>query len=309
MKKIFLIQLLALFIMAGVVNAQTEDLPNAGLTPENPIYFFDKLGEALQEFFTFNPEAKAHLQIAFAAERIAEIKIVLETKGVEAKGLAVAETRLQEHLGDAADIVTKQKNKGEDVSMLAKELNDEFEKKKNALKQSFKEQERVIEAKEKELEKELKEARRTNDATRIETIIQELVQLETEEELLDIKEDELEDKLEEEEEKLEDEMDAREEAEEEIEEALEERQEVVDEATEEGVILPLGAFAQFDSLISQAQSAFNAENYQEAEQLAEQADDLLEDIEEIIEKLEEEMEDEENDEEEEEDNNKKNEED
>ena len=56
-------------------------LPNAGLTPESAFYFVDKIGEALREFFTFNPDAKAHLQIDFAAERIAEIKIILETKG------------------------------------------------------------------------------------------------------------------------------------------------------------------------------------------------------------------------------------
>ena len=66
-------------------------LPNAGLTPESSFYFLDRWGEALQRFFTFNPESKARLEITFAAERIAEIKVILETKGVETKGLGIAE--------------------------------------------------------------------------------------------------------------------------------------------------------------------------------------------------------------------------
>ena len=107
------------FAQAGL---PAEGLPNAGLTPESPFYFFDKLGETLREFFTFNPEGKARLQITFAAERVAEIKVILETRGVEAMGLAVAQARLKEHLGDVAKIVIKQKGKGKDVSKLAKEL-------------------------------------------------------------------------------------------------------------------------------------------------------------------------------------------
>ena len=65
-------------------------LPSAGLTPESSFYFLDRLGENLRQFFTFNPEVKAKLQIEFAGERIAEIKIMVEEKGVNAKGLAIS---------------------------------------------------------------------------------------------------------------------------------------------------------------------------------------------------------------------------
>ncbi|MEK9183862.1 MAG: DUF5667 domain-containing protein, partial [Patescibacteria group bacterium] len=65
---------ISLLLVPFLVFAQNgTTLPNAGLTPESPFYFLDKLGEALREFFTFNPEGKARLQIAFAAERVAEI--------------------------------------------------------------------------------------------------------------------------------------------------------------------------------------------------------------------------------------------
>lgn len=286
--KAIILSLLFVPFLAFAQNEQT--LPSAGLTPENPFYFVDKLGEALQEFFTFSQEGKAHLQIAFAAERIAEIKIVLETKGVEAEGLAVAEARLQKHLGDAAEIVVKEKGKGKDVSKLAKELDDNYNETKSALKASFDEQEEMLETQEDELKRALREAYQAGDTPQAEVIAEELGQVKAQLELLELKEEELEDELEAEEEKLEEEMEDGDEAEGEIKEALEEKQEVIDEAAKDGVTLPVSAFFQFNNLISQAQNAFDAGDYKEAENLAEQADEVLEDIEETVEKLEEELE-------------------
>ena len=294
--------IISLLVVPFLVFAQNGALPSAGLTPESPFYFFDKLGEALREFFAFSPEGRAKLQIAFAAERVAEIKVVLETKGVDAKGLEVAEARLREHLGEAAEIVIKQKNKGKDVSQLAKELNDNFEEPKSALADSFKTQKKVLEAKEDELEDQMKAAHKAGDTAKAEAIAQELGQVKAQLELLELKEDELEDDLDEEEERLEDEMDAREEAEEAIREAKEEKAEMIEEAAEEGVTLPANALAAFNQLLAQAESAYQADNYQEAERLAEQAEGAIENVEDVIEELEEqkeELEDEEDDKEEE----------
>ena len=109
MKKTFIsnaFAFVALFAFAsGTAFAQSPQvaLPSAGLTPESNFYFLDKFGEAFREFFTFNPDGKAHLRITFAAERIAEIKVILETKGVEAQGLEVAQSRLQAHLANASN--------------------------------------------------------------------------------------------------------------------------------------------------------------------------------------------------------------
>src|SRR3989344_6071549 len=111
----------------------------AGLTPESPFYFLDTIGETFQEFFTFNSESKARLQITFAAERVAEIKVILETKGVEAKGLAIAKARLKKHLDSAAEIVAKQKDKGKDMSNLLKET-DDIDKEVKKLKKEKEEQ-------------------------------------------------------------------------------------------------------------------------------------------------------------------------
>ncbi|MCP6718478.1 MAG: DUF5667 domain-containing protein [Patescibacteria group bacterium] len=293
MKRIsILITLVFLFSLgAGAFAQDTEfTLPKAGITPESPFYFLDRLGEFLQEFFTFNPEGKAHLQITFAAERIAEIKIVLETKGVEARGLDVAQSRLQAHLAKAATIVTDQKAKGKDVSSLARELDDKFEAPKSALAQIFKEQERILEAKEDELKAQLKAAHRAGDVVLEETIAVELGQVLAQLELLELREEDIERELEAEEERIEEEIEAQHKAEKAIREAEEEKQEVLDEAVEEGVELPADAFAEFDNLLSQARGAFEAGNFLGARRLAKQAEESLEDVEEAVERLEEEKE-------------------
>jgi hypothetical protein len=251
-------------------------LPKAGLTPENPFYFLDRLGEALREFFTFNPEGKARLQVTFAAERVAEIKVILEAKGVEAKGLKIAQSRLQAHLAHAAAIVAEQKEKGKDVSTLAKELVDGLEAPISALADSFKEQKRPFKAKEDDLKAQLKAGYLSGDAARIEALAQELGQVKAQLGLLELKEEELEDQLEAEEEKLEQELQIQHKAEKAIREAEKEKEELIDQAAEEGVQLPANAFAEFDDLLSSAKSALAAGDFLEAKRLAKQAEKNLE---------------------------------
>ncbi len=273
-----LVALLALGNGAVFAHDQQIALPSAGLTPESPFYFLDRLGEALRTFFTFNPESKARLQITFAAERVAEIKIILETKGVEAKGLEVAQSRLQEHLANAATIVTDQKAKGKDVSQLAKELDDEFDGPKSALKETFKAEKRALETQEKELKREILEARQAGDAAQVESLVQQLGQVKAQKDLLELKEEEQEETLEKEQERLKGEMEAKEEAEKAIREAEKEKQEVLEEAAEEDVAVPTEAFAKFDRLLLQAKELFERGNYQGAKQLAKQAEKSIETV-------------------------------
>ena len=296
--------LISLLFVPVFVFAQNQAvLPNAGLTPESPFYFIDKLGETLREFFTFNPEGKARLQITFAAERVAEIKVLLETKGVDAKGLEVAKARLQAHLGDAAEIVIKQKNKGKDISKLAKELDDEFEKPKSALADSFRAEKRALKAKEDELKTQLKTAHRAGDTAKAEAIAQELGQVKAQLELLELKEEDMDDILEAEEEKLEEEMEARAEAEKKIQKAENKKRKMLEKAAEKGVELSANAFTEFDSLLAQAKSALPANDFIEAKNFAKQAEKSLEKIEKTIENLDEAQEEEEKLEEEQEKSN------
>jgi len=75
------------------------------------------------------------------------------------------------------------------------------------------------------------------------------------------------------------------EAREAIRETEEELAKIQAKAEEAGVTLPTDAFAGFNSLLSEAKSAFEAENYEEAKSLAEQAEETLEDVEKLIEEL------------------------
>lgn len=291
MKKTFIsaaVAITAFFVFtSNAVFAQNQTVStDAGITPESPFYFLDKFGEAMRSFFTFNPEGKAHLQITFAAERVAEIKIILETKGVEAKGLEVAQSRLQAHLANATTIVTDLKADGQNVSQLAKELDDDFEDPKSALEQAFKEQERALEAQEEELKRKILEARRADDTAQVESLVQQLEQVKAQKELLELKEEEAEEALEREEERLEEEMELKEEAEEAVREAEKEKQEVLDEASEEDLTVPAEVFGNFDDLLAQAKSALAAGNYQEAQRLTEQAEKSLDAVEEAIKALE-----------------------
>ena len=73
-------------------------------------------------------------------------------------------------------------------------------------------------------------------------------------------------------------------------EAAEELAKIQAKAEEKGVTLSADALATFNRLLSEAKSAFTAENYEEAESFAEQAEEALADVEEEIERSEKERE-------------------
>ncbi|MBI2591636.1 MAG: hypothetical protein HYW34_03095 [Candidatus Brennerbacteria bacterium] len=291
MIKIIILGLFSIFLVAGAAftyaqEAQKAALPNPGLVPGNPFYFLDRIGETVREFFTFNPEGKARLQINFAAERIAEIKIILETKGVSAPGLDVAQSRLTAHFAKAASIVESEKSKGKDVRELAKSLNVDFDSNRDVLKQSFKEKREAIKLEIKDLKEEIKLARKIGDSQQLEALLSELDGLKAQKELLGRKEHDQEHALEEEEERLEKEIEEKLKAEEAIKEAGEEKEEIINEVKEDGLMtLPLEAFAAFEEHFSEAQAAFNAGNFESAEHHAKEAKESLEKIKEAIEEL------------------------
>ena len=94
------------------LSAHSANLPEPGLTPESRLYFFEQIAESIQEFFTFDAEAKALLHASLAKERIAEIDNMLDEVGVEAKGLSIAEDRLERHLARATEFVSRKADKG-----------------------------------------------------------------------------------------------------------------------------------------------------------------------------------------------------
>jgi hypothetical protein len=66
--------LLTTFFVGGTVAAQDDELPNPGITPDSPFYFFDKFTKSVGMFFTFGDEAKAKKALRYAEERLSEIQ-------------------------------------------------------------------------------------------------------------------------------------------------------------------------------------------------------------------------------------------
>jgi hypothetical protein len=64
--------LITSLFVGGAVYAQNDELPNPGITPDNPFYFMDKFGKNFMMFFTFGAEAKAKRALRYAEERLAE---------------------------------------------------------------------------------------------------------------------------------------------------------------------------------------------------------------------------------------------
>lgn len=275
-----------LFVPLLVFAQNQAVLPNAGITPESPFYFLDKFGEALRTIFTLNPESKAHLQITFAAERISEIKVILETKGIEAKGLEVAQSRLRAHLANTETLIADEKARGKDVSRLAKELDDEFEVPKTALEQTFKDLERALETKEKELKAKIRVARQDGDTAQVDVLVKEFMLVKTREELLDLKKDDQEKALEKENERIEKEIEAKAKAEKAIQKAEKKKAEMLAEASREGMEIPTEAFANFDNHLVQAKDALVKSDFEGARHHAKEAKESLEDVDKALEHLE-----------------------
>lgn len=225
-----------LVFMGGTAFAQNQQiqLPSAGFTPESPFYLLDRLGENLQEFFAFNPEAKAKLQIEFAGERIAEIKVMVERNGINAKGLTMAESLLQANVAHAAEIVNKEKVAGKDVAALAKTLNDEFDARDRLLEQTFKDAKAQLKAQRKEIQTNLlAEARRTGDTAQIAILEKQLNDINQDIDALGQEKDRLKDSLQNEQKNIEKEMSKDDQKREELEQ--EEEKEAV-EAEEAGEV-------------------------------------------------------------------------
>lgn len=288
MKKSAMRSTIAVFVLVPLFAfAHNTPLPSAGLTPESAFYFLDTFSETLREFFTFNPEGKTRLQLLFSAERIAEIKAVLETKGVEAQGLDRARNRLQAHLANAASLLENEKADGKDISALANELDHALDEQKDALRQAFKEQKNVLKIKEESLKQKIREARQTGDTAQVDALLAERAAIKAEKKKVEMKEEEHEETLEAEQEKIERELEDKTEAEKGIREAEEKKQEMLDKAAEKEITIPAEAFEKFGRLLAQAKELFNRGTYQGAEQLAEQAEKSLDKVEDAVEGLEE----------------------
>jgi len=93
------------FCFPGATYAQgEEELPDPGITPDSPFYFFDTLGKKIGLVFTFGHEAKAQKALEYAEERLAEanamalknkLKEMTQAAGEYDQFMAMVNERLQ----------------------------------------------------------------------------------------------------------------------------------------------------------------------------------------------------------------------
>jgi len=277
--KIIAVSMLVLPIMAFAQNATTT-LPDPGLTPDSPFYFLNRVGEALQEFFTFNPEAKARLELQFAAERISEIKAMLSAKGVTVPGIEVAKARLAENLAKASDAVIKVKTSGKDVTELAKEVSDRITSQKLALRGVFNEEGNKLSELEKSVKEKIKEADGSGDVEKAKEFVKELDVVSKEKETLKKHEDDSLGDLDEEDDRADSVLELKDQAQSAIDDAKKERAELLIEIPE----LTAADLALADKAIASAEDLFVKENFQASKELAHQAEKALERAKETAEK-------------------------
>jgi len=275
MKKALFLLIVPLLIIGGSVKAQSV-LPTPGLTPASPFYFMDRFGEWLREIITFNPESKIKLQMELAAERVAEVKVLLEIRGVEAKGLEVAQARLQKHIAKITDIIESEKQIGKDVSDLASGVVDNFRIHKKEIKDAFKNAKDDYLIKKKQLQEELRIAIQSKDSAAEENIRQALDEIEEAKEEAEIQKNDALTALEAEKENLLDDLAEDDLAKEKELEDVEEEDEIMEKAAEQQIKIEEKRFEQEIERLKKGDIKLDKENDEINRELKAQEAELIE---------------------------------
>lgn len=112
-----------LLLMAAVAPAslaQSNELPDPGITPDSPFAFLDRWGEALGLFFARGAEARAAKQLRYAEERLAEAEVMAEEGKSEEAEEAV--DRYGSLISAAAANLATAAREGEDTSAALADL-------------------------------------------------------------------------------------------------------------------------------------------------------------------------------------------
>lgn len=161
--------ILGLVILSGggIAYASQDALPGETLYPVKT------LTEDVRSALTTDPVSKARLEISFAERRIAELQKLLEEKGVEPRGLEIAEARLQKNLARAADMVKISARSGKNGEFAA-EIIDKLNRQRSSVRDMFAKSNKGFRAKQKELHSKLLEALSAEDVELRETLQAEL---------------------------------------------------------------------------------------------------------------------------------------
>src|SRR3989338_8441280 len=134
-----------------VVTISDLGITNPGILPTSPFYFFKEMGRGMQGFFTFNPVAKAELQLKIANEKAAELKQVTETQPKNTEAIQKALENYQKSQGNLRARFEKltETSQNPNVDKLLDNLTDKVvkhEKLFDEISFKFKENEGIIKA-------------------------------------------------------------------------------------------------------------------------------------------------------------------
>lgn len=109
---------------------QTAEGPGL-ILPDSPLFFLDKIKQNFRLLAAFTPEAKARVYNLIAGERFAESRIMLvKNNQTEAENSL---KRMEEEFDKASVHLEKAKLEGKDVSIVAREINNNIKEKYNVL--------------------------------------------------------------------------------------------------------------------------------------------------------------------------------
>ena len=131
MKKFLLIPALVLLLAAGTASAQTDNEPQAGLIPGNPLYILDVISEGIGNLFTFNDVSKAERYLNQASERLAEAR-ELANNGKSDRAVETTK-RYEEKLAMAIEKAEEAKADGKDVDAVLQKIADATSKHQTVL--------------------------------------------------------------------------------------------------------------------------------------------------------------------------------
>ena len=148
MKRFYLLLLLLFFVSTQkifadyhykeVLSAQDQNLSipptieGPGLfLPNSPLFFLDELKQSVRILFAVSDEEKARVHAAIAGERMAELRYMLAQKDNSA--VRVDLTEIADNYKRAADDIEQARMAGHDVSLTAKEINDQLKSRQTVL--------------------------------------------------------------------------------------------------------------------------------------------------------------------------------
>lgn len=122
LKKLFVIVLIIPFLFAGLVQAQSDDLPEPGMLPNHPLYFLKSWSESIGTFFTFGEERKAERLFELSERRLSETIALSEHEDSSIAEEAIE--RYQKQLEQAIQKAKEAKDKGMDMDELLEKISE-----------------------------------------------------------------------------------------------------------------------------------------------------------------------------------------